>query len=268
MIVLSRVPPSRWRLVAALSLTAILAACGGNGKPKLPVAGERDADKFLYDRGTEALRKKHWIEAREYFRRLVDTYPNSQYRQDAKLGIGDAFIGEGRIDTYILAVNEFREFLNYFPTAQRADYAQYRLATASMKQMLAPERDQTATRDALREFDTFVRAYPGSKLLPDALKLQRQVRDRLSRSEYLVGVHYFRTRWYPGALSRLQGLLTADPQFTGRDGVYFYLGETLMKMNKPADAASYYEKLVGEFAVSDYLKDAKKRLAEIKPATP
>ena len=35
-------------------------------------------------------------------------------------------------DSLMLAVNEFREFLQYYPTNPRADYAQYRLALAQM----------------------------------------------------------------------------------------------------------------------------------------
>ena len=32
--------------------------------------------------------------SREYFRQLVDSYPQSQYRADAKLGLGDTYLGE------------------------------------------------------------------------------------------------------------------------------------------------------------------------------
>ena len=42
------------------------------------------------------------------------TYPGSPYRADAKLGIGDAYLGEARSDSTVLAANEFREFLNFF----------------------------------------------------------------------------------------------------------------------------------------------------------
>ena len=43
--------------------------------------------------------------------------------------------------------NEFREFLTYYPTHRRADYAQFKLGMTSFYQMHGPERDQTETRD-------------------------------------------------------------------------------------------------------------------------
>ena len=44
--------------------------------------------------GTEELNEKNWLTAREYFRQLMESYPQSQYRADAKLGIGDTYLGE------------------------------------------------------------------------------------------------------------------------------------------------------------------------------
>src|SRR5262245_57451561 len=180
--------PGRGRLPAAGMLLYLLVAVTACAKgPKLPAAGSVDADKYLFDMGSKYLKEKKWLTSREYFRRLVDTYPGSPYRADAKLGIGDSFLGEGRADSVVLAANEFREFLQYFPLNPRADYAQYKLGVAQMKQMLGSQRDQTATKAALAEFDRFLQNYPNSQLRPEVEKLRRQVRDRLSDSEFRVG---------------------------------------------------------------------------------
>ncbi len=254
------------RLPALIALAALAGAvaCGGSRGPRMPAPGERDADKFLYDRGAEALAEKHWLEAREYFRRLVDTYPSSQYRADAKLGVGDSYLGENRADSTILAANEFREFLRFFPLDRRADYAQYKLAVSHSKQMLGPERDQTATLDTLREVETFIRNYPSSPLMPEVQTLRRQTRDRLSDAEYRVGVFYFRNRVYSGAMARLTSVIDNDPEYTRRDAAYYYLAETLYRVNLRPQAAAMFERLLTEFQSSEYLERAQKRLAEIK----
>lgn len=249
-------------VAGAAGLLAVLSACA-SGDPQVPTVAERDADKFLLDRGTNALERKRWEEAREYFRRLIDTYPQSPHRQDAKLGIGDSYLGEPTPESHVLAANEFREFLTFYPVSPRADYAQYKLAQAEMKQMLSPQRDQTGTINALRELERFVVSYPNSPLMPEVLELRREARDRLSEHEFLVGRQYYRTRWYPGAIARLEGLLKADPEYTGRDGAYFYLGEALRRSGRNDEARAYYEKLIAEFKVSDYLEDAAARAAEL-----
>ena len=256
----------RFCLLASVAVTSWIGPIAfASSEPQVPTVAERDADKFLLDRGNESLERKRWATAREYFRRLIDTYPQSPYRQDAKLGVGDSFLGEPSSESHVLAANEFREFLQFFPLSTRADYAQYRLAVAEMRQMLAPQRDQTGTINALRELERFIVVYPTSPLLPEVLKLKREARDRLSEHEFLVGRQYFRIRWYPGAIARLENLVKDDPEFTGRDGAYFYLGEAMRVTGRTEDAIAYYEKLIGEFKVSDYLADANRRLAEIRP---
>ncbi len=250
-------------LALALLTPLMLAGCTSTG-PKMPPAGSAEPDKFLFDHGNAAMAKKHWVEAREYFRALFERYPQSAYRPDAKLAIGDTYINENTAESKVLATNEFNEFLSFFPTSPRADYAQYRIGYAHFKQMLGPQRDQTETRETLIQFALFFRRFPNSTLTPEVQKYNRIARDRLSESEYEVGRFYERMNWCPGAVDRFQGVLKEDPQFTNRDGVYFYLGECYYKSNQKPAALPWYDKIVKEFEQSDYLDRAKKRIAEIK----
>jgi len=257
--------PRSLALLGVGLLTAVLVGACATGATKVP-QGTSQPDKFLFERGTEALNKKKWLTSREYFRTLIDTYPQSPYRAEAKLGLGDSFLGEGTAASQILAINEYREFLAFFPTHARADYAQYKMAMGHFYQMAKPERDQTETREALKEFETFFERYPNSKLMPEVRKHFRETRDRLSESEFRAGFFYYRARWYPGAVGRLQPLLKADPEFTNRDAVYFYLAASLAKLNRSAEAVPYLQKLQDEFLQSEYLDDAQKLIAEMKAA--
>jgi outer membrane protein assembly factor BamD len=258
-------PLSR-RLIALSVVLCAIAVTACVTPVRMPAAGEREPDKYLFDRGTESLEKRRWLDAREYFQRLIDQFPQSPYRQEARLGVADSYLGQGGFDTLILAAERFREFLRFYPLNERADYAQYRLALAEFRQMLAPERDQTYTVNALKELAAFVERFPNSQYLPEVLKIQRQARDRLSESELIVGVHYFRNRWYPGAITRLENLISADPAFLHRDSAYYHLGESYYRTGRPKLALPYFDKLIEEFQVSEYLERARMRSSEIKAA--
>jgi outer membrane assembly lipoprotein YfiO len=255
-------------LMMFMALTGAAVACGGGSASRLPPAGLMDPDQWLFERGTESLEGRNWFAAREYFRRLVDGYPQSQHREGAKLGIGDSFIGENSIESNILAINEFREFLTFFPVSRRGDYAQYRIALAYSRQMLNPQRDQTATHDTIREVESFLQRYPDSPLRADVQTLERQARDRLSQSEFEIGAFYARYNVCPGAVDRFRGILASDPAFTNRDGVFFHMAECLLKMGLPAEALPWFERVLIEFEQSEYLERAKRRVAEIKAAPP
>ena len=114
--------------IAVLVIAAGLAGCAAKQKAMPP--GTADADKFLFDRGTETAKEKKWLQSREYFRNLVDNYPQSPFRPDAKLALGETYISDGGTENLLLAANEFREFLTFYPTHPRADYAQLQLARA------------------------------------------------------------------------------------------------------------------------------------------
>jgi outer membrane protein assembly factor BamD len=252
--------------VAALSLAAS-AGCASTGRGHVP-PGTAQPDQFLFDKGNEALQKKKWITAREYFKQVTETYTQSPLRPDAKLAVGDTYLGEGSTEALVLAIAEFQEFLSFYPTHPRADYAQYKLGMAHFRQMRTPQRDQSETRDAIREFQTLVTRYPNSSLMPEVKARLREARDRLSTSEMEVGRFYFRVRWYAGAIDRLSLLVKDDPEFTRRDEVYFYLAESYMKVGQSASALPLFEKLVAEFEESEHLADARRRIEELKNGAP
>jgi outer membrane protein assembly factor BamD len=251
-------------LVACLAL-GVASGCGGN-KNTLP-ANTANPERYLFDRGMESLKERKWIDAREYFRQVVDNYPQSPLRPDAKLGLGDSYLGEKSTESLVLAANEYREFITFFPQNPRADYAQHKLAMSHFQQMRAPERDQTETIAALKEFQVFFDRYGAtSSLTPQVRKDWRVARDRLSEAELRVGIHYFRIRWFAGAVPRFRGILRDDPEFTGRDQVYFYLAESLSRTDKGgrSEAIPYFSRLLEEFPMSEHAEDARKRLEELK----
>ena len=237
----------------------LVAACSGNKAPVLPT-GNTPPDQFLFQRANDAVMKERWLNARQYFQQIVDNYPQSSLRPDAKLGVGDTYLSEGGDANLVLAENEFKEFITFYPTSARVDYAQYKLALTHVRRMRAPERDQTETVAAVREFEVFFDRYPNSMLTMEVRGKWRDARNRLSQASYKVGLYYFRARWYPGAIDRFKEVLKDDPGYPDRDAVYYYLAESLLKADKKAEAVPYYDRLVKEFDRSEYLVDARKRL--------
>ena len=259
--------PLLFSCLSWLIVFSLFAFAGCSSAPKRPPTGTADPDRFLFERGTAELNDKDWFTAREYFKQLVDSYPQSQYRGDAKLGVGDTYLGEGTSESYVLAVNEFREFLSFYPTHKRIDYAQYKLGMCHFYQMRDPMRDQTETLEAIKELTVFVERFPNtqrSALYPEAKAKLRAARDRIGDHELGVGIQYHRTRWYAGAIARLKPLLDTDPEFTHRDAALFYLADSYDKVGRPAEALPYFDRIIKEFERSEYLEKAQLRATAIR----
>jgi len=270
----TRAPMKRARSFVWIVILLGISACSSG--PKKPPVGTLEPDKFLWERGTEELNKKHWLTSREYFRQLMDSYPQSQYRADAKLGLADSYLGEGSSESNVLAVNEYREFLSFYPTHRRAYYAQYKLGMCHFYQMHGADRDQSETVEAIAELTTFVNKYSQvnpndpdaetqKKIVEDGHAKLREARDRLSDADYRVAYFYLKTQKFPPpAIDRFKAILKNDPEYSRRDAVYFYLAEALIKMKQPKEALPYLDRLLVEFEQSDYLEQTKKLVETLK----
>lgn len=248
-------------LCSLLFLTVMAVGCSSNP----PVtAGPGEADQILLDRGSAALKERSWTRARTYFSELLESYPQSALRADAKLGVGDTYLGENNTASYVYAQNEYREFLAFYPTNPKADYAQMQLGMVHFNQMLNPQRDQTETKEAIKEFQTFVDRYPNSPLLPQVKQRLREAKDRLSDADMIVANFYLSIRVYSGAEPRYRHVLESDPEYTRKDSLYFHLAETLEKTNKKPEALPYYERLLNEFEKSEFLEEARRRVDRLK----
>ena len=254
-----------WRLgLAGWLLAATAIACGGDiQRPELP-SGELEADRLVFERGVIALEERNWRRAREYFVQIRDNYPQSQYRAEARLSIGDTYEGEGTLEAYVQALNEYQDFLSLYPTHLRAAYAQYKVGLVHFHQMRRAERDQTETMNAVQEFETFITLYPEHELMPEVRQRLREARDRLSEHDFVVGHFYYRLKNHAGAISRFRQILDDDPAYTRRDEVYFYLAESLARTNQMVEAIPYFARLLDEFEASEYSEQARMRIAELE----
>ena len=251
----------RVQQLAVLILAVIGASCGAD--EPLITPSTVDGDHLLFERGDAALAEDNWVEARDYFLQVRDNYPQSDLRADARLGIADTYEGEGGAEQYVSALAEYQDFLSLYPTHPRAAYAQFKLGLVHHHQMRAPERDQSWTESTILEFEVFIERYPNSELMGQVRDYLRGARDRLSESELIVGRFYHRNKWWPGAIDRLRAILESDPQFIGRESLYFYLADALYNSGEIDEARPLFERLLEEFPETEFREDISEAMADI-----
>jgi outer membrane protein assembly factor BamD len=231
-----------------------------------------NSDRVIWEAGQEAEKHRDWETARQHYRRIIDGFPQSQLGPDARLALGDSHYKEGGTANYILAVSAYREFLTFYPSHPRADYAQFRVGESYFRQRNPPDRDQTPTEEALEEFYRLLEHYPDSPLADEARERVIECRQSLARSEFLIGYFYQRTRKaYRAATRRFERLLDRYPDYADLDEVLLRLGETLSLSRRPKEAAPYLARLLKEFPDSRYVPEAQALLeqtGEAAEATP
>ena len=261
-------PGAALRRLAALGLLTLGAALGGCSSHQIDLeALSSPSDEIVWAAGQKAVEKKDWESARQYFRRLIDAFPQSEHQPDARIALADSYFEEGGTASYVLAVSSYREFLTLYPQHPRSDYAQFRAGESYFKQKNTPDRDQTATEQALEEYQRLLDLYPQSSWVEPAREKIRECRQTLARSHHMVGYFYQKTRKsWRSAIGRYETILSDYPDYEKVDEVLFRLGECLGFAGRYAEARPRLAQLQSEFPDSPFAAEAKKLEASFPPA--
>jgi outer membrane protein assembly factor BamD len=207
--------------------------------------------KENYDRGLAALKSEDWLEAIKYFQFVRTKFGFSKWATLAELGIADANFGR---EKYQEAVDGYRVFAKSHPTHEMVQngYAAFRIGESFYKEIpsewfLVPpayEKDQGPVKDAMRELSNFIEEFADSPYREKARKLVADCVKRLADHELYVADFYLGRNKPQAAVGRLEWLLKEYPNSQVEPQVLLLLGRTYMKMEKPKEARSAFERLI------------------------
>jgi outer membrane protein assembly factor BamD len=249
------------RLLLPLLLIGGLAAGCKSGDAADPIL-QLSAQEALA-RGKELMADEKYARARDFLSHAFEVSPNSLEGREALLLVADSFYLDGGRGNYIQAEAKYRDFLNRFPTSDRAPYVQFQIANSLAQRMGRPDRDLTATHQAVEAYQDLLRLYPTSEYAAQAREKIRLVEENLAQHEYVVGDFYLRYRLPRAAAERFDYLLETYPGYSDKERVLYKLGVARARGHQPAEARETFERLAREFPESPYLS----RLPELPEPT-
>lgn len=260
-------------LLASLALVTT-SGCVRHKHADLDLADSAEPDKILYDRSIEDIENKRFDVARLTLQTLLNTYPDSQYLPDAKLGIADSYYQEGTSGALTSAEVEYKDFITFFPHHPKVSFAQYRAAMANYRRLEKPDRDRTFARRAERELQLLLINYPDSEYAAEGERKLIAVQEVLAEGEFRVAYFYFRREAWRAAAARLVDLVDRYPNHSKRDQSLWMLGQVYEReiphfwIRDPKKAAAAYGRLVREHPTSEYVEDARAALARLGETVP
>lgn len=214
------------------------------------------AEEYL-QQGTQQLARKRTREARQSFRQVLEQFPDSYAKPVAQFNLADALYAEGN---YLEARFEYQKFLELYPTHAHASRAQFQIGMCSLQTSNPPDRDQQATREALRAFRAFRQQYAQDPLVPEAEAHIRMLRGRLAAHEFMVARFYYRKKAHQAAINRLLNLLQLYPHMPELDEALYMLATSYRAEENYAKAQRVLRLLVDRFPQSSYLSQARTQL--------
>ena len=230
-----------------------------------------EPDKVLYDRAGLDIKHKKYTEARLELQTLINTYPDSEYLAKAKLALADSYYKEGGTSNLTQAVEEYKNFIVFFPFLDEASYAQMQVGMAHYRMTEKSDRDNSQASAAEDEFRAFLLKYPQSPLVPQAEQYLRNVQEILADGEFRVARFYYVKADYRASAARLVEVSGRYPLYSQSDEALAMLGNIYSRAkqvskneddkNHWADlAAQCYDRILRDYPLSSLAPEARARL--------
>jgi outer membrane protein assembly factor BamD len=263
------------RAVLALALAlagAVLlagAGCSGTKKPdKITRELLTESKEALFEKGKALVDRKKYEEGRKYLNHVFETYPNENLGREALLLVADSYFRQKSTTSYTEARYRYRDYLNRYPGAPRRDYARYQFALCYDMEHEKPDRDQTATREAIEQYRSLIREFPDSGYAGAARERIRQLSDLLAEHDFGVGFFYFRKGSAAAALSRFADLEQRFPDYGARDKLFYYQALALGRLGRKDESRRYFDRVIEEFPQSEFARKARSKTGAKPPEKP
>ncbi len=225
----------------------------------------QDSAEANYLKGMAELKDESYPEAHKFFNHVKSKFPFSRYATLAELRIADTYLAE---EKYVDAIDAYKQFAKFHPTHPevKSGYAAFRAAEGYVLQIpsdwfifpAAYEKDQSPTRDALRELSLFIKTFTGSKYLPRAKERYRDCLRRLADHELYVARYYLEEDKPRASILRLETILSTYSEAGMDTQVMLLLGQTYLKLKERGKARQTFSRMVKDYPQDPY--SAKARL--------
>ena len=228
----------------------------------------RPPDQDLFDKGLDFLDKGHYIRSRLALQTLIQTYPDSEMSAEAYFAVGDTYYEEGGTQNLLQAIQQYKDFIIFYPDHPKAPDAQFKIMAAYSKMIGEPDRDQQYTLLAEEAGMKFLEDYPDNDMAPIASNQLVGIRDKLAQKELGVAKFYDRNDNDVAVIGRLQTILDKYPDSNKVPEALFIMADIMEKNKNLEEAESNLDKIVSEYPFSDYAPTAERRLVDMGKPVP
>lgn len=244
--------------VSAIASIVAIAGCGG---PPAATLSYGESARRDFERAQEAVDDNDCLTATPLLQNVRREYPYSRYAALAELRLADCELAQQH---YTEAIRGYRSFIRTRPTHPEVDTANFQIAVSYFRQIpsdffLSPppdERDQAATRSALRIVRRFLLEFPESEHIEEARRIEQQVLALLARHELYVAGYYLQRDRPQATIGRLRTLLDLYEGSGVEPEALMLLGRTHLHVRQGRQARIVFAEVIDRFPESGFAVQA------------
>lgn len=245
--------------IAAISFIFVLAAlvsgCGSS-EPTEQLSAEK---RFTV--GMQLFNNGDYLDAIEEFRIVTLQFQGSTVADAAQY-----YLAECRLmrEEYILAAYEYDQLVRTMPSSPYVSKARYKRAMCYYRLSPPSFLDQTYTRKAIDEFQSYIEYNPTDSLVHDAEAKIMEMNTKLAEKDYNDGIIYMRMDFYRAASVYFEDVIERYHDTPYAELAQLKKAEALSERKKHADAMSELEIFYKKYPNSQHKNEADELLLKIK----
>jgi len=216
-----------------------------------PTVIKKDVDYFR--EAMEQFNFKNYFDSIPAFETVREKFPMSPYAVLSELRLGDSHYGK---DEYVEASHYFENFRRLHPSNKHVPYSLFMAGMCAYKQILAPENDQSFSKEALEHFQLLVDIFPTSPYTGKALCKISEAKQRIAENEFFVGSFYLKKENYKGAIDRFRKILKEYPNAIKKDKLLYYIADATIQSGNREKGVRILTLLLARYPDSDYSPEA------------
>jgi len=242
----------RWALMG-LALIACVAALPGCASSDAALALNPDPPSKMYADADALMSKGKFQDAAKKFEDVDREHPYSPEARRAIVMAAYAYYKGGKLPE---AIASAERYTTMHPGTKEAPLAHHVIASSYFEQMKEANRDQEATRKALKELRTLKTRYPDSTYAQKADNRIRLCEDTLAAQEMEVGRYYEKRNNHVAAINRFKKVIS-DYQTTAHvEEALYRLSAAYLQLGIASEAQSAVAVLGHNFPNSSWYKDS------------
>jgi outer membrane protein assembly factor BamD len=236
-----------------------LSGCGSTREVE-----QLSADK-RFEHAMVLFKEENYLEAYDEFRIVTLQFQGSKFADEAQFDMGEC---RYKREEYVLAAYEYDVLVRTMPTSRYVPQARYQRAMCYYRLSPVSYLDQTYSRQAIDEFQSFIEYHPTDSLVTQAEAKITELNTKLAQKEYDNGVTYIHMEYYKAALVSFDHVLEKYHDSPYAEQAQYKKAEVLLLRNRVNDAKIEVQKFLAKYPNSSLKADAEKLEKDILSRPP
>jgi len=200
-------------------------------------------------RAKEYFDKEHYVKASQLYEELIPVVKGGPKAEEVYFYYtwSEYYLGD-----HLLSQYHFKNFTRQFPTSEHAEECYFMNAYCYYLTSSNYKLDQTSTKNAIKEYQAFVDAYPESKLIDSCNHTIDKLRAKLERKDYEIVKQYFKVEDWKATIVSTKSFIKEYSNSAYCEEIYFMLINSYYLLAQNSIYSKKEERLEG--AIENYGK--------------